>query len=1213
MDTTGSNEGTATGIVYGPGEVEQGFIFDSTGDYITVNNPSGLDFGAGQNFSIEAWIKPEYADTSYGVQTIVDKRYTPSSSEAHGYALFLEYGTLKFQLADDSGGAGHYHNYSSGSGNLRDGNWHHVAVTVNRTDVYGLKFYLDGQQIGGSYDPTVEPGTLASSSPLLIGKHALSTLNAGFKGAMDEVSIYNRVLLANEISLIFNAGPAGKCGECFPSGQCATPVNTMVGWWPGDGWTADLARNHPITLANGASYIQSQVEQGFKFDVTGARAWVPAVSDLDVGTGQGFTIEAWVTPWNTAPGPLFQWCSSTQTGVHLWANWESAGMLYANILDVNNVGRAVRGYNALVVNQPTHIALTYDKASGYGQMYANGQPLGPPTVLGNNFIPRTGIDLYLGYRPLSPASFRGVIDEPSVYNRALSANEILAICNAGYLGLGKCKATLYDPNDSDYDGVTTSAETQAGTDPNNPNSVPNIRLGYFGFADSSFEGEGHRVPTQSSGAQSVVGWIGNGVKRTAGTLVYKAVENDGTANINCRQGIVRFRFAPFWSGGSGPGGTRGDLINVGNGWRISVDGAGNQLSFSTTDGIAATTLVTSSISSWLRNEWYQVCLAYGPVECVLFINGIKVATGGGVPYYPPAWACGQYGLSIGADHQGNFPVNGIIDELEMFNYNDRLRKAIVFGASKYSRDVSTSDTHASGNYANFLDRAPTGWENWMSCGPMTALTAERSVDNNGVARLYTRVDNEPAYWGWHYFKPGDQVNISGLSNAQYHTFSATIERVIDKNATYSLSFQDPDPNVPDTEIIYLAHASEGVLYDQGSGELSKIYAYRRLGPDVTVWTHQNHGRTVSNQISISGLPAASGLNLYPAHVPVTGTNSHPEEAEHWVEYTKPEGLAPEGRQPDVAGIITRNGINVCNQSSWPGLAFAADSKFEICLAYAPFGTWGFPEERLSDAEAAADNGMAILTPHSHNYPPPPLEVQVLPQVRNPPCGLIPVGGGYWSMGGTDCSSEGSWGSELELVDAVGQVPDDPRTPENDARYDRAESWSHAATGAKYAKLKDLHPSWNVFDLRQLLRATATNFDISEDNSGWTREKGFGFAQIENRAGMHPALQEDTELLNSSLSLLPVGDPLQIRAEVSSDGLFVTLSWKNFRQTGFDITVITGAPDANGGTTWYSGNGEAKFWGPAAQDLRGRQPPSEILFRTKLQDGRMSRGFKVVIP
>jgi hypothetical protein len=52
---------------------------------------------------------------------------------------------------------------------------------------------------------------------------------------------------------------------------------------------------------------------------------------------------------------------------------------------------------------------------------------------------------------------------------------------------------------------------------------------------------------------------------------------------------------------------------------------------------------------------------------------------------------------------------------------------------------------------------------------------------------------------------------------------------------------------------------------------------------------------------------------------------------------------------------------------------------------------------------------------------------------------------------------------------------------------------------------------------------------------------------------------------------------------------------------------------NGGTTWYSGNGEAKSWGPAAQDLRGRQPPSEILFRTKLQDGGMSRGFKVVIP
>src|SRR5262249_32772782 len=60
-----------------------------------------------------------------------------------------------------------------------------------------------------------------------IGNHASPTLNAYFKGVIDEVSIYNRALSDAEIQSIYTAGRGGKCGGPKITTQ---PVNqTVVG------------------------------------------------------------------------------------------------------------------------------------------------------------------------------------------------------------------------------------------------------------------------------------------------------------------------------------------------------------------------------------------------------------------------------------------------------------------------------------------------------------------------------------------------------------------------------------------------------------------------------------------------------------------------------------------------------------------------------------------------------------------------------------------------------------------------------------------------------------------------------------------------------------------------------------------------------------------------------------------------------------------------
>jgi len=70
-------------------------------------------------------------------------------------------------------------------------------------------------------------------------------------------------------------------------------------------------------------------------------------------------------------------------------------------------------------------------------IYLNGLVVAQQN-LGTNFIPQTSYNLYLGRRIIDPAqaSQWAGLDEISLYNRALSSNEIAAICQAGING--KC-------------------------------------------------------------------------------------------------------------------------------------------------------------------------------------------------------------------------------------------------------------------------------------------------------------------------------------------------------------------------------------------------------------------------------------------------------------------------------------------------------------------------------------------------------------------------------------------------------------------------------------------------------------------------------------------------------------------------------------------------------------------------------------------------------
>ncbi|HZD94818.1 MAG TPA: LamG-like jellyroll fold domain-containing protein, partial [Candidatus Sulfotelmatobacter sp.] len=232
------------------------------------------------------------------------------------------------------------------------------------------------------------------------------------------------------------------------AGQCVTPASGLVGWWPGDGDARDLALANTGVIEDGVTFTPGMVGKAFTLNGGAADVVVPSSTALNVSS---FTMSAWVFPQDLGTSrPILEYSSPNGTiGVHLWENLNSAvqlspGSVYANIIDTNGgnhiIATGAFGGATLQVNRWTHVALTYDRTTGVARIFVNGAFVAStnPGV----FTPRTALPLYIGARPNS-THFLGSIDEPQVYNRALSPAEVQAIYTAG--SVGNCKPTGPQP------------------------------------------------------------------------------------------------------------------------------------------------------------------------------------------------------------------------------------------------------------------------------------------------------------------------------------------------------------------------------------------------------------------------------------------------------------------------------------------------------------------------------------------------------------------------------------------------------------------------------------------------------------------------------------------------------------------------------------------------------------------------------------------------
>jgi len=467
--------------------------------------------------------------------------------------------------------------------------WAHLAITFDGTV---KRLYVNGAQMAWRTEPN--PLVYDPAAPVTIGSDwASGHSSLPFVGRIDEVSLYNRALTANEIFDIYEADFLGKdsgrpyftsaaqlpvaaAGASY-SHQCVTvlgvaPVSfgqsegllppaitltsdglvsgipTMSGTFDfivvatdSDGhaneqlcvlkvlsavpiapgmiasWRGEMDASDSLGRHDGAFFkgsvstpptITAAGKVGAAFDFDGTIA--VRVPDSPALRPVELTVEAWVFPTLTG---AFRTIAARGSSTNENDTWYLG--LAGNVPQFWSHGaRLLMGPSPIPLSQWTHLAISFD--GSFKRLYVNGAQIASLPESGTlvyDSVPVTiGSDLANNQ---NSSFFIGRIDEVSLYNRALTADEILGIYEADFMG--KDFAQPYFTSPSKLPDAT------AGT------LYSHQCVAILGTAPISFsQAEG----TLPAGITITPDGLVSGVPSVSGSFLFTVLATDGAGRTN---------------------------------------------------------------------------------------------------------------------------------------------------------------------------------------------------------------------------------------------------------------------------------------------------------------------------------------------------------------------------------------------------------------------------------------------------------------------------------------------------------------------------------------------------------------------------------------------------------------------------------------------------------------------------------------------------------
>lgn len=400
VDTSGNG---FDGIIHGANWVREGFepeegheLFFDGKDYVEVPHHNALNPRTA--LTVEAWIRPEALMQDW--QKIICK----STGKDTDYSIIgRSDNRVGFSIKIGNVAQTAYSKYPI--------SLHYATHVVGTYDGKKLCIYINGK-LENSFAVT---GCINDHKGVLrIGG---DTVNANFYGAIDEVNIYPRALSAAEVLNRYEA-------ELPDPGEMSLVAKWSFDEGEGES-TEDSGGLEFHGSIVGATWTTGKIGSALYFDgndfvQTSARDWAGALYP-----GRSVTVEAWIKP----TAPMKDWqkiiCknSGTKTDYSIIARKDNR---IGFSVKMGDVAQTAYSTTPIPLNQWTHVVGTYDGTKLC--LYLNGQLVNAFPLTGrinNNFGA-----LWIGGDSLANVHFVGVIDEVCVYERALTAYEILGRYNA---------------------------------------------------------------------------------------------------------------------------------------------------------------------------------------------------------------------------------------------------------------------------------------------------------------------------------------------------------------------------------------------------------------------------------------------------------------------------------------------------------------------------------------------------------------------------------------------------------------------------------------------------------------------------------------------------------------------------------------------------------------------------------------------------------------
>lgn len=406
---------------------------------------------------------------------------------------------------------------------------------------------------------------------------------------------------------------------------CTPPPDNMVSWWPGDGNAHDIENGNDGTLQNGATFDAGKVDQAFSFDGSDDYVSIPNESAYDIS--DVITVDAWVkvSAFTSDFAPIVVKGDSA---------WRLQRNSFRNTAAFGTTGLSnvdLAGTKEINDGQWHHIAGVFDGTKKY--LYVDGVLDNSVEVTGT--IAQNDAEVRIGNNSEETTRFwNGQIDEAEVIHRALTAEQVAALYNAGCAG--KCKSCTPPPDNmlSWWPGDGHAADIQDGHNGTLQGGAT-YAPGKVGQA-FSFDGNGDYVDVGDVDlftTFTIDAWINPASLTTSPFIITKT-----------DQSTPGYQLSLFSDGHL--------ILSVAN-------DTGGFTAYKSTDPVVTT------------GQWQHVAATYNGADVSgqrikLFVNGdsvsiVVIADDGGTPVNNAlSTKIGIYGDQV------NGPFDGLIDEVEIF-------------------------------------------------------------------------------------------------------------------------------------------------------------------------------------------------------------------------------------------------------------------------------------------------------------------------------------------------------------------------------------------------------------------------------------------------------------------------------------------------------------------------------------------------------------------